>query len=142
MRRRFEIAIFHVERRYHDLKRRDGDGEDNSRLIMVKFDGCGQDAFDPYAVTPHNDRRRLALGGQDMGLHRFAVLGAELEDMTDLESLGDAQGAFAFRTPFALGYGAKIDPGGNFDIAFDADTAHVTVILIRARGHVLAAPQS
>src|SRR5262249_40199380 len=77
---------------------------DDSLVIMVLFNPGSRHSRDADAVTAHNDRLRFALGIQESAVHRFGILGAELEYMAYFDPLCGLQSAVAPRTPLT-GFG-------------------------------------
>src|SRR3989338_2573450 len=107
-RRRLLVADWHKR----DLERRDGAGPDDAVVVVVLLDGGGDDARDADAVAAHGHDDALSSLIEHCGVQLLAVLGAELEDVADLDAAADAEGAAAFAR---AGIGAGIaldDPAG------------------------------
>ena len=64
-------------------------------LVVVLLDGSGDGTTDAEAVAAHQTRPFGALGVEKCALHRCGVLGAELEDVADLDAAGLGQSAVA-----------------------------------------------
>src|SRR5579884_560158 len=87
-----------------DLKRRDADGPEDAVLIVVDLDGGGHRAADAQPVAAHEDGLFLAGLVLVERAHILAVLGAQLEDVPDLDAARLPQMAVAARAPIP-GYG-------------------------------------
>ena len=68
---------------------------------MVLLDGRGDDARDADAVTAHLERESVAVFVEESRFHLVGVLGAQLEDMSDLDSAAQFQAALAVRARVA-----------------------------------------
>lgn len=103
---------------------------------MVLFDGGGDHAGYADAVAAHDQVDRLALFAQDVQLHRFAVLGAKLEDMTDLDAALDHQGALAVRAGVAFDDIAQVGDLGQRQVALPVHAEVVLVLDVGASGEI------
>src|SRR4029077_11162916 len=74
-----------------DLERGNGLRPDDSALIVILLDGRGHDARHTNAVTTHVQGHFLATFVEDDPFHGLAVLGSQLEDVTDFDAPDDLQ---------------------------------------------------
>src|SRR5690554_2867041 len=86
-----------VQRNNGNMERRDDIGPDDTIIIMVLFDGRGHNATDADAVTPHGHQHRFAVFVEHSSIHGFAVCGAQLENMANLNTAADSQCSLALR---------------------------------------------
>src|SRR6185295_10732231 len=95
---------------------------------------------DPDAVAAHDNRNFFAIGGQHGRTHRFGILRAEFEDVTNLHALENFERAIVTAwTSLARTYCSEVSPLIDFDIAFDVDATNVMVVFVGAGGHVATA---
>ena len=86
-----------VHRHDGDLEGRDGFRQHDAALVVALLDGSGDHAGHADAVAAHGQRLRLAVLVEHGGVHGFGVLGAELEDVTHLDTACDVDHALAVR---------------------------------------------
>ena len=77
------------------MKWRDGVRPDNTVVIVVLFDGGGDDTRHADAIAAHRHGNKAAVLTLAGGLHGLAVPGAELEDVAHLDTAADAECARA-----------------------------------------------
>ena len=75
---------------------------DDAALVVLLLDGRAQDAGHADAVAAHLEVLGLAVLVEESCVHRLRVLGAEVEDMADLDAALDRQHALAVRRRIAL----------------------------------------
>src|SRR3990172_7515477 len=97
-----------TDRHERDLERRDRIGPDDAVVVVVLLDGGGDDARDADAVAAHGHDDALSGFVEHRGVQLLAVLGAELEDVADLDAAADAEGAAAFARA-GIGAGVALD---------------------------------
>ena len=76
-----------------------------------------------------------------VGVEDLRVLGAELEDVADLDALPHLELASADRAWLTTGHLTQVRPLAHRDVAGDVDPAIVPVVLVGPRGHVHPALQ-
>ena len=81
------VCVDCVRKEMH-MERRDWEGPDNALLVVILFDRRRGRAADADAVASHDGQALFTLKVQERGLHRFAVFGAEHEDMSDFDAFG------------------------------------------------------
>src|SRR5690606_40373117 len=92
----------------------------------------GHVALDADAVGAHDDGVAVAGLVLDVRAERLGVLGAELEDVADLDALPQVELGPALHAAVTLGDGAEIGPLADGDIAGDVDAPVVPVVLVGA----------
>ena len=65
---------------------RNGEGPNNTFVVMVLFDRRGGSPSDSDAVAAHDGEAFFALRIQERGLHEFTVFGAEHKDVSDFNA--------------------------------------------------------
>src|SRR5580704_10445561 len=123
---------------HHHLERGHRDRPDDALGVVVDLDDGGHGAFDADAVAAHDRPDRLAVRAGHPDLHGLGVLGAELEDVADLDAALHLQAVPAVDALIAGGDLAQVRPLADVDVAFDVHAAQVGVIDVRAGVH--AAP--
>ena len=103
---------------------------------MVLLDGGRHDARHADAIAAHQHDRALALLVEHRGVHRLAVLAAELEDVPDLDAAGDAERAPARRAGVAGHDVAQVHRLGFGQVAAPVDAGEVRVALVGAADEV------
>ena len=91
-----------VEKQDLAVKGRDGRREDDAVVVVVLLDGRGQGAGYADAVAAHNHVLLLSVLIEIGAVHGLGVLGAELEEMADLNALGELKPASAVRADYHL----------------------------------------
>ncbi len=81
------------ERQDRDLGGRDAHGPRDAVLVVVLLDHGGKRARDAHAVAAHDEGVLLARLVGERGAHGLRVLGAELEDLRDLDAAGGLERA-------------------------------------------------
>src|SRR5438132_12692714 len=76
--------------------------------IMVLLDGGGRQATGADAIATHNDRVLLAVGVEKVRVQGFAVFGAELENMPDLDAAREHQSSSTNRAAITFGHVADV----------------------------------
>ena len=100
-RRLHTLGLVHIDRRDRAFEGRDGERPHDALVVMVLFDGGGDDARYADAVAAHDHGHFGAAGVQHARLHGLAVLGAELEDVADFDAALDIERAAAVGTRIA-----------------------------------------
>ncbi len=118
-----------------------GRWQNDAALIAVQFHRRGQDALHADAVGPHDDGHRLAVSIQDRGPQGLGVLGAQLEDVADLNGAEHLQRAVTARAALTGGGGAQFGPG-RLEVGAGGHAGEVVIVLVGAAGHVGAALQA
>ena len=77
-------------------------GPGQSTLVVVHLGDAGQNPRNPYAVTAHPNRDRLAVLIQDLEVQGLGVLEPQLEDLSNLHSSLKAQRTRTVRTHVAM----------------------------------------
>ncbi len=127
--RRFTNGVRLVAQRdQRNLERREGVVPDDAVFVAVLFDGSGNHSGNTDAVATHRQIDRLAVFTQHLALHRFAVLGAQLEDVTHFDAALDFQRALAVRAWVARNHVAQVGNGRNRQIALPVDAEIVFVV--------------
>ena len=98
------FRLLHVEGNDSQVEGRHAVRPDDALLVVILFDGCGDYAAYANTVTAHGDGDVFAVFIQHFGLHGLAVLGAKLENVTDLDTALDAQLALAIGGGVSLGH--------------------------------------
>ena len=106
------------------------------------LDRRGQNALDPNPVTAHDRRNLLAIPVAHARAHRFRILVAQLEDVSNLDRGIDAQGCTAIRAVFARRHAADVGGNGVLEIPPRRHVLQVIVELVGAADHVDATNQS
>src|ERR1700691_1084588 len=123
---------------HHDLERGHRDRPDDALGVVVDLDDRGHRALDADAVAAHERPDRLAVRAGHADLHGLGVLGAELEDVADLDAAFHFQAVPAVEAQIAGGDLAQVGPLADVDVALDVHPAQVGVVEVGAGVH--AAP--
>ena len=99
---------------------------------MVLFDRSGNDARNPNAIAPHDHGLATALLVEHGGVHRFRVLGAELENMAHFDTPANLQRAFSARARVAAYNLPDIGKFGVWHIARPGYAFDVVTVLVGA----------
>src|ERR1700722_831968 len=81
--RRSNRLILDVDRRNHNLKRRNGWRQPEAVLVIALFDRRGQDSFDSDAVASHDRHNFLAIFVEPSRSHRLRIPVTQPEDVPD-----------------------------------------------------------
>ena len=121
-----------------DLPRGDGHGPNGAVLVVMGLtDGSGQTAYTD-AVAAHNGMLLIAFGSQVGHVHGLGVLGAQLEDITDLDTTGDGNGGLAAMGADAAFYDlGEVMVGELTQVTGNIQTGIVMVCLIAAADQVV-----
>ena len=97
---------------------------------MVLLDRGGDDSCYANAVAAHYHRCLGAAAVLYRCAHRFAVLGAQLKNMSNLDSAGNAQCAFATRCWIAFNDVSNVNSLRQIDITAEIDTGvmHISFV--------------
>ncbi len=87
------VSSFGVRGHHHHLERRNRRRQPEPVLVVILLDRRRQNALDPNPVAPHDRRHFLAVLVEHPGAHRFRILVAQLEDVSNLDGFIDAQRA-------------------------------------------------
>ena len=96
-------------------------GPDDAVLVVAGFDQRGDDAVHADAVAAHDDRLELLVGVEELGIQRFGVLRAELEDVADLDRVPQGQPRAAPRAGIAVDRVAEVGEQVGLEIAVQVD---------------------
>ena len=129
-------GLLHVDRDQRHVERRDRLRPDDAALVVVLFDGGRHDARHADAVTTHGHHHRLALFVEHGGIHRGAVLAAELEDVADLDAAGDAERALAGGARVARDDVAQVHDFALRQVAAPVHAGEMHVALVRAADEI------
>src|SRR5690606_32106924 len=111
-------------------------GPDDAVGIVVLFDGGCDDAADADAVTAHDHCLFAAFLAEYLRAHGLAVLGAELEDVADLDTPSDFQGALAVRARIPAHHVADVLDAAWRAVAPPVDTGEMMAVAIGATGEI------
>src|SRR5690606_37911631 len=89
------VLVFHWYQR--DLEGCQGVRPENAAIIVVLLDRSGNHPGNADPIAAHGQGDRLAILTHDTAVHGLAVLGAKLEDMSNLDAALDHQRALAVR---------------------------------------------
>src|ERR1700722_13769446 len=103
---------------------------------MGEIGGPGRDSLDADAIAPHHDRDLAPLLVQNPGTEAVRVLGAELEDVADLERFEQRERSLAAAGAGFAGLDlAQIDELRSRQIAADVDSFEVEAVGVGAGHH-------
>jgi hypothetical protein len=91
------IPGLHVDQ--PDVERRHALRPDDAVVVMRGLDDGAEQPRRPDAVGTHRDEMLLAVGALHIGVHRLGILGAEMEDVADLDAAGGNAGVLAEPVP-------------------------------------------
>ena len=135
---RDERSIGCVRDRHHHLKRRDRRRQPESVLVVTLLDRGGQNTFDADSVAAHDRLHFFAALIEHARAHRLRVFVSQLEDVADLDRLGDLQRSAADRAAFTFRHIANIGNRRPLEVPLRRHIAEVVVKLIGPADHVLA----
>ena len=122
------------------MERGDGERPDDAVVVVVLLDAGGHGAADADAVAAHEDDLLLAVGIEEGGIQRLGILGAEFEDMTDLDAAPHLQhAAAAARAGIAVGDVADVGKLRQREVALRVDVFQVVIRFVGA-GNEIAHP--
>ena len=109
-------------------------------LVVVLLHDGGQRAGDADAVAAHEEGALDAVLVGEGGAHGLGVLGAELEDLRDLDAAGALEGRAAVRAGVAGLHAHEVGPLVDLKVAARTGAREVVVDLVGAAGprHALA----
>ena len=125
-----DLVVIDGQRDDRDLERGDADGPDDAVLVVVLLDHGGQGARDADAVAAHDE---VLLGSVLVGegrAHRLGVLGAELEDLADLDAASALERAAALGTAVSGLCDDEVGPVGDLEVAAGLRAEEVVVVLV------------
>ena len=112
-------------------------GEDDAAFVVALLDGGADDARDADAVAAHFHDLVLALLIQERAFQRLGVLGAQLEDVADLDAAAEFERPLAVGRRIALDHVADVGDGGRWrQVAAEIDAGEVEAFLVGAADHV------
>ena len=127
-----------ADRAQHHRERRDRVRPDDAARVVVLLDGRAEDARHADAVAAHLHQLRLAGLVEEGGVHRLAVLGAEVEHMADLDAALDGEHALAVGRRVAgddvADVGHQVGLG---QVAAPVDAGEVEVFVVGAADEVV-----
>src|SRR6195256_4291723 len=129
-------GFLQVQGYQHYLEGRDRCGPDDAALIVVLLDGRGHDARHADTVAAHVERGLAARLIEHQRLHGLAVLAAQLEDVTHLDTARDLQAPLAGRAGVALDDVAQIRSAGAGHIPLPVHARQMHVLLVGAAHEV------
>src|SRR6266478_1568228 len=129
-------GFLQVQGYQHYLEGRDRCGPDDAALIVVLLDGRGHDARHTDTVAAHVQGGFAARLIEHQRLHRLAVLAAQLEDVTHLDTARDLQSPVAGRAGVALDDVAQVRSRGAGHIPLPVHARQMHVLLVRAAHEV------
>ncbi len=124
------------------LKWGHADGPQDAILVMALFDDGLERARDADAVAAHDGKLPCPGFVEEGGVQLFAVLEADLEDVSDLDAAADLEGESGRRSRLADLNGPEVVPAGDFDVALDGNMAEVEAVLVGPGGHAACALES
>ena len=104
-------------------------------LVVALLDDRCHRAREADAVATHEQRLLLAVLVEEARVERLGVLGAELEDVADLDCRGEGERAAAVRADIALSGFAHVGEL-RLEVASGLDPAQMPAVAVRA-GHEL-----
>ncbi len=130
-----DFGVGHVQRNDFHGVRSDGERPNQTVFVVTGLRQTGNDAIHADTITAHDDRMRFFLLVHEGRIKCFAVLRAELEDVTDFNAAHDFQasliGCLTTRAGIARSGVAKIIRGLDFVIPTDRDVFVVCVGRVR-----------
>ena len=129
------FALLVVHRADDGFKGGDGLGPHNALVVVTLFDGSADEAGNADTVATHFKGLRLAVFVKERCVHRFGILRAEVEDVSDFDT--------ALQLQFPLAAGARIpfdDVAEVFDEGFGEVAPEVDARVVEA-GNVGAAAE-
>ncbi len=124
--------VLDLERHDHDLIRSERQRPDDAVGVVARLDGAGHDPVDADAVAAHDHVDLVPLLVEVGRPHRLGILGAELEDVADLEAGLDLERGPAARAGIAgLGV-SQVEDAFEREIAARDDPVQVDVDCVAA----------
>src|SRR5262245_43740436 len=113
------MTIGDIDRHDHNLQRCNGYGPNDAIGVMMLLDGSRRGTADANAIATHHEGMRCAIDVEIGGVHRCAILRAQLKHVPDLNAAYDSQ---RFAAP-----GARISltHQPHVDVAIDTEIAPV-----------------
>src|SRR6185369_2134854 len=136
-----KLLVLDIDRSDDNMKRSDGSGPGDARIVVARLDCGGHCPLDTDAVAAHYYRHFSAVGEEDSRAHAIGVFRSELENVTDFDGLEDVEHASAARAGLACLDRTKARPLSYADVAFDRDAAKMVIVFVGARRHIAAALQ-
>ena len=118
------------------MKRRDVVRPEDALVVVALFNTCGHYAADADAIAAHLDDAVAAVLVQREYVHRLAVLGAQLEDVTYFDATGELQRALAVGTRIAFDDVAQVFNAGKGAIAAPVGAGQVIAVRVRAADEI------
>ena len=110
-------------------------------VVVLLHDGSKRTGH-AHAVTTHDERLLLAVLVHKSGTHGLGILGAQLEDLGDLDAASSGERLAAVRAGIAGNDGDQIGPLIDGKVALGAGTGKVIVDLVGAAGPLLGLTQA
>src|SRR5690606_1967931 len=91
-----------------DLEGSDVVRPDDALGVVALLDAGRHDATDADAIAAHDHHNTLAILIQHFSVHRLAVPGSQLENVTDFDAALDGKRALAIRAQVVLAHPAQV----------------------------------
>ena len=111
-------------------------------LVVVLLHDGSKRAGHAHAVATHDERLLLAVLIHKGGTHGLGVLGAQLEDLRDLDAAGSGERLAAVRAGVAGDNGDQIGPLIDGKVALGAGTGKVIIDLVGTAGPLFGLAQA
>ena len=111
-------------------------------LVVVLLHDGSERARHTNAVAAHDERLLLAVLVHKGGTHGLGILGAQLEDLRDLDSAGSGERLAAVRAGVAGDNGDQIGPLIDGKVALGAGTGKVIIDLVGTAGPLFGLAQA
>ena len=111
-------------------------------LVVVLLHDGSERAGHTNAVAAHDERLLLAVLVHKGGTHGLGILGAQLEDLRDLDAAGSGERLAAVRAGVAGDNGDQIGPLIDGKVALGAGTGKVIIDLVGTAGPLLGIAQA
>ena len=111
-------------------------------LVVVLLHDGSERAGHTNAVAAHDERLLLAVLVHKGGTHGLGILGAQLEDLRDLDATGSGERLAAVRAGVAGDNGDQIGPLIDGKVALGAGTGKVIIDLVGTAGPLLGIAQA
>ena len=111
-------------------------------LVVVLLHDGSERTGHAHAVATHDERLLLAVLVHKGGTHGLGVLGAQLEDLGDLDAAGSRERLAAVRAGIAGNDGDQVGPLVDGKVALGAGTGKVIIDLVGTAGPLLGIAQA
>ena len=110
-------------------------------VVVLLHDGCKR-AGHAHAVATHDERLLFAVLVHKGGTHGLGILGAQLEDLGDLDAASSRERLAAVRAGIAGNDGYQVDPLVDGKVAFGTGPGKVIIDLVGTAGPLLGLAQA